>query len=37
MGEVFHLFDLYHKITPDEVMDVFRYFPYLFCCDTIKM
>jgi len=37
MKETFYLFDLYHKITPQEVMGVFRHFPYLFCCDTIKM
>ena len=37
MKEVFYLFDLYHKITPEEVMSVFRSFPYLFCCDTVKM
>ena len=37
MKETFYVFDLYHKITPEEVMGVFRAFPYLFCCDTIKM
>ena len=32
-----YLFDLYHQITQDQVMDLFRAFPYLFCCDTTKM
>jgi hypothetical protein len=32
-----HLFEMYHQIGQDEVMDVFRVFPYLFCCDTVKM
>lgn len=32
-----HLFHLYHRIGQEEVMDVFRVFPYLFCCDTVKM
>lgn len=35
--ETLSLFELYHKIKQQEVMDIFRHFPYLFCCDTIKM
>jgi len=35
--ETLGLFELYHKIKQEEVMDIFRHFPYLFCCDTIKM
>lgn len=31
------LFDMYHQIGQEEVMDLFRVFPYLFCCDTTKM
>lgn len=37
MHETFHLFDLYHKIGEDKVMEIFRAFPYLFCCDMDKM
>jgi hypothetical protein len=37
MSEVFHLFKLYNNIEQDKVMTMFRGFPYLFCCDTIKM
>jgi len=38
MDEVFFLFDLYHKISKEEVTnEIFKSFPYLFCCDTIKM
>lgn len=37
MQEVFHLFKLYNHIEQDKVMTMFRGFPYLFCCDTIKM
>ena len=35
--ETFTLFELYHKIKQQEVMDIFRQFPYLFCCDLTKM
>ena len=35
--ETVSLFQLYHKINQDQVMDVFKNFPYLFCCDTVKM
>lgn len=35
--ETMTLFNLYHKISAEQVMDVFRFFPYLFCCDTLKM
>lgn len=37
MEEIFHLFDLYHKISREEVMGVFKKFPYLFCCDLNKI
>ena len=35
--ETLYLFDLYHKINQEQVMDIFKHFPYLFCCDTVKM
>jgi hypothetical protein len=38
MDEVFFLFDLYFKISEQDVVDkIFRDFPYLFCCETTKM
>ena len=37
MKQTFLLFDLYHKIEAERVMEVFKHFPYLFCCDTHKM
>lgn len=37
MTEIFELFELYHKIQKSDVMDIFRHFPYLFCCDSVKM
>lgn len=37
MDEVFSLFELYHRIERHQVMEIFRGFPYLFCCDTLKM
>jgi hypothetical protein len=37
ISETLSLFELYHKIKQQEVMDIFRHFPYLFCCDTVKM
>jgi len=38
MDEVFFLFDLYFKISQESVVDeIFKKFPYLFCCDTTKM
>jgi hypothetical protein len=37
MTEVFHLFKLYNKIEEDQVMNMFRGFPYLFCCDMVKL
>ena len=30
-------FNLYHKITKDEVNDIFKAFPYLYCCDLLKV
>jgi hypothetical protein len=35
--ECLHLFDLYHKISEEQVFDIFRHFPYLFCCEMSKM
>lgn len=37
MKETFFLFNLYHGINEKEVMDIFRAFPYLFCCDLDKI
>lgn len=37
MKECLFLFKLYHEINKDQVMDIFREFPYLFCCDMKKM
>lgn len=37
MEEIFHLFKLYNGIEQKQVMAMFRGFPYLFCCDTLKM
>lgn len=37
MEEIFHLFKLYNGIEHEKVMAMFRGFPYLFCCDTLKM
>lgn len=37
MEETFHLFKLYNGIEREKVMTMFRGFPYLFCCDTVKM
>lgn len=37
MDEIFHLFKLYNGIEEQKVMTMFKGFPYLFCCDTIKM
>lgn len=37
MKQTFLLFELYHKIEAERVMEVFKHFPYLFCCDTHKM
>lgn len=36
MTEIFALFKLYNNIESPKVMDMFRGFPYLFCCDTVK-
>ena len=37
MKECFHLFSLYHDINKDQVIDIFKHFPYLFCCDMTKL
>lgn len=31
------MFNLYHKFTTPEVMEIFKEFPYLFCCDIDKV
>ena len=36
MKEIFFLFNLYHGIKEQEVIDIFRSFPYLFCCELSK-
>lgn len=36
-SEVDELFDVYHKITPEEVKDIFLDFPYLYCCPSQKL
>lgn len=35
--EILFIFNLYHKITEKDVIDIFRSFPYLFCCEPIKI
>lgn len=37
MKEIFFQFNLYHGITDKEVMQIFSSFPYLFCCEPIKI
>lgn len=37
MKEIFFLFHLYHGITEPQVMQIFRSFPYLFCCELNKI
>lgn len=37
MKEIFFLFNLYHGIKEQDVMDIFRNFPYLFCCEVTKV
>lgn len=37
ISETFTLFELYHKIKQQEVIEIFKHFPYLFCCDLTKM
>jgi len=38
MEELFYIFDLYHKIEKETVInDIFKNFPYLFCCDPVKI
>ena len=37
MDETFMMFKLYNKIEPEAVMEMFKGFPYLFCCDMIKL
>jgi hypothetical protein len=33
MKEIFFLFNLYHGFTEREVIEIFKGFPYLFCCE----
>jgi hypothetical protein len=35
--EIQFLFRLYHGVNEQEVTDIFRSFPYLYCCDTQKI
>jgi len=35
--EILFLFDLYHKMTEEQVFEIFRTFPYVFCVDTYKI
>ncbi len=37
MKEIFFLFDLYNKIPEKDVIEIFRSFPYLFCCEIEKV
>ncbi len=38
MAEMFELFELYHGFKKEEVVnDIFRNFPYLFCCSGTKV
>ena len=37
MKEIIFLFNLYHRFTTEEVMHIFKKFPYLFCCDQEKV
>jgi mTERF len=34
--EIFFLFNLYHGIKEKDVMEIFKSFPFLFCCDVKK-
>jgi len=35
--EIEEMFYLYHKIEAEEVTEVFKAFPYLYCCPTVKI
>lgn len=35
--EIEELFRVYHEITPAEVTNIFLDFPYLYCCQTVKI
>lgn len=35
--EIEELFQVYHEITSDEVTEIFRDFPYLYCCPSKKI
>ena len=35
--EIDELFKVYHDISAAEVNDIFRDFPYLYCCQTFKI
>jgi hypothetical protein len=37
MKEIFFIFHLYHQINEQEVLEIFRNFPYLFCCELNKI
>ena len=35
--EVEELFQIYHKISEHEVTEIFKSFPYLYCCPSTKL
>ena len=35
--EAIFLFDIYHKMDQDQVFEIFRAFPYLFCVESFKL
>lgn len=35
--DITFLFNLYHRFTNQEVMEIFKKFPYLFCCEPNKI
>lgn len=37
MKDIFFMFNLYYKISEEEVIDIFRAFPYLFCLEGAKI
>jgi len=37
MPDILESFSLYHRVSQEEVMDIFKSFPYLFCCDPEKI
>lgn len=37
MKEIHFLFNLYHGMKDNDVLEIFRSFPYLYCCDLKKI